>query len=330
MQEITPRELFSDHQLIINEDTIFSRGYFLLKGRKQSPAILVQGENFTIDLNYSILDGRNYSGVGIYLRECQNITVKNGIIKGFFYGLSATGCQNIQILGNNFSNNFDNPNAGWLDDNFKGDSHGFGGGILLKRTLKSLVQNNTMCHEFNGIDLLFCDDITITENNCSLNSNWGLHLLSTRHCLIVSNRMDHCIRYLNNGHDQNGGCDSAGILLEERSSYNRFIKNSFIHGGDGLFLRANNLHRNCHNYFAHNNGSYSPHNAFEDGFGIGNIYEGNIASDSDYGFWLPEAYSAVLRDNIIERNKKNGIVIGHDQNNTLVDNTICKNGIDSY
>ncbi len=325
MREITSAD-FSLDQIVIEEDCIFDPDIFIKAGRKTKPAIIVKGSGITIDFNGAELNGETFKGYGVYLRNCHDVTIKNADIKGYFYGVCAERCSDIRLLDNIVSENYDDPDAGWLHETYKGDVKGLGGGILLKRTTNSLVKNNTLIEQFNGLDLIFCDNIQVFDNNCSNNRNWGLHLLKTHRCTVIENNMDDCIRYLPNGHDKEGGCDSAGILMEEGSHYNRFIRNSFRHGGDGVYIRANNHKRSNYNYFAYNDASGSPHNAFEDGFGIGNVYEYNIASDSDYGFWAYDNYSGVFRGNIVSGNTHDGIAMLYGKSNTLVDNIITENG----
>ena len=325
MRGITAEDFTLD-SIVLDGDCIFDPGTFVRAGRKTRPAIVVSGNGITIDFNGAVLDGGNFRGYGLYLRDCHDVTIRNADIRGYFYGVCAERCSGITIEDCVISGNYDNKDAGWLHETFKGDVRGLGGGILLKRTDHSLVQRCTLTGQFNGLDLIFCDAITVLDNDCSRNSNFGLHLLKTHRSLVIGNSMDECIRYLPNRHDEKGGCDSAGILMEESSHYNRFLRNTFRHSGDGVYVRANNLKRSNHNYFGYNDGSFSPHNAFEDGFGIGNVYECNIASHSDYGFWVFDNYGAVLRGNTVVGNAHDGIAMMYGRGNLLAENLVMENG----
>ncbi|NJN14463.1 MAG: hypothetical protein HC813_02190 [Planctomycetes bacterium] len=73
--------------------------------------------------------------------------------------------------------------------------------------------------------------------DASFNSGWGIALWRSSGNLVQGNRFDWCVRGYSHGiYDR--GQDSAGILVFEQSSGNRFLWNSATHGGDGFFLYA--------------------------------------------------------------------------------------------
>jgi parallel beta-helix repeat protein len=97
------------------------------------------------------------------------------------------------------------------------------------------------------------------------------------------------------------------------------------YSGDGLFIRANNRHGSNHNYAAKNDASFSPNNAFEIGFSTGNAFEDNIASYSNYGFWLGYSDGTVLRRNLIQSNRFDGVAVEGGNRNTFEENKIDGN-----
>ncbi|MBS3164818.1 right-handed parallel beta-helix repeat-containing protein [Candidatus Woesearchaeota archaeon] len=326
MREIRASE-WKNHTVQLGEDARFEKDHvFEQLGLDHIAAVRVETGGVTIDLNGAVLDGRNLHGYGIYLRDCDGVTIKNGTIRGFFYGIVAENCSSLTLENLIVSENYDNPGAGWLHETEAPDYSGLGGGMLLKGVTRSKVERCTLTKQFNGLDLILCSDISVRDVDCSHNSNFGLHLLSTHRSRIERSRMDHCLRYSANAHDRLGGCDAAGILIEQGSHHNRFIGNSAVHSGDGIFVRGNNLVRSCHNIFEGNDCSYSPHNAIEDGFGIGNQYLGNICSHSDYGFWVFDTYESLLLENKVEGNVRDGIAMRYGRGNHLVRNTVRRNG----
>jgi parallel beta-helix repeat protein len=115
------------------------------------------------------------------------------------------------------------------------------------------------------------------------------------------------------------------MLLEEYSHHNRILNNRMRYSGDGFFIRANNQHGSNHNYVARNDASFSPNNAFEVGFSEDNAFEGNIASYSNYGFWLGYSNGNVLRGNLINSNRFDGVAMEGGSRNTLEANKLDGN-----
>ena len=119
--------------------------------------------------------------------------------------------------------------------------------------------------------------------------------------------------------------DSAGILLVSGSNGNSIISNSLTHSGDGFFI-GNSCQRASHNNYVYgNDGSYSPHNAFECTFSGGNVFERNTANASDYGFWLGYSGNTRVTGNEISGNRFAGIAVEHGVGNEFDRNTISRN-----
>ena len=281
--------------------------------------IEVSRDGVEIDLAGAVLDGEDRTGFGVYLHDCRRVTIRNGIIKGFYYGIRAENVRELRIENCVVSDNH-NPDVGWLSDTDDPVEDGFGGGVYLCEVYDSLILGNDMNNNLNGIDLVRSDRNTIRENNASGNGNIGIHLLRSSHNSIESNRADHCIRYTDRFWCDTA--DSAGVLLEEYSSHNRIADNSMRYCGDGFFIRANNRHSCNHNYVARNDASFSPNNAFEAVFSEFNVFEDNIAAFSNYGFWLGYSRNSVVRGNRISTNRLDGVSIEHGSHNTIEDNDI--------
>ena len=111
------------------------------------------------------------------------------------------------------------------------------------------------CGQQNGLDLYFSESIDVTYNDFSYNNNWPVHLIESSYNFIDHNNASHGIRY--GPGCSEGGCDSAGMLIEEHSNGNIITHNDLTVGGDGFFLRANNRHCSNNNYIAFNDGSWS-------------------------------------------------------------------------
>ena len=291
--------------------------------RPDDPMIEITADGVVLDMAGTVLDGENFSGVGILVRGRSEVTIRNGMIRGFYQGIRIEDCRSVTIENCVVSDNHNPTGVGWLADTGNPNEEGFGGGIRLVGVTDSRIESITATNNFNGIELVRCERVTVRESNASHNGNVGVHLLASCDNVIENNRADHCIRFA--GRFWNDTADSAGILLEEFSHRNRIVGNSLRYGGDGFFIRANNRHPSNDNYIARNDGSFSPNNAFEATFSEGNVFEDNAASYSNYGFWLGYSRNTTLRGNRVISNRADGIAIEHGSHNEIADNQIQNN-----
>ena len=287
------------------------------------PIIEIAADGVVLDMAGAVLDGEDFSGVGILVRGRSDVTIRNGMIRGFYQGIRVEDCQRVTIENCVVSDNHNPTDACWLADTANPNEEGFGGGIRLAGVTEGLIVGNTATSNFNGIDLVRCERVTVRGNNASHSGNVGIHLLASSDNTIEDNRADHCIRFA--GRFWNDTADSAGVLLEEFSHRNRIVGNSLRYGGDGFFIRANNRHPSNDNYIARNDGSFSPNNAFEATFSEGNVFEDNSASYSNYGFWLGYSRSTTVRNNRVNSNRSDGVAIEHGSRNTIEGNEITGN-----
>ena len=276
-----------------------------------------------LDLAGAVLDGQSFSGVGIYVHDCERVAIRNGIIKGFYYGVRAENVQQLTVESCVVSDNHNPREAGWLNDTEQPVYDGFGGGIYLREVSNSLVRGNLLNNNFNGIDLVSSDSNVILRNSASYSGNIGIHLLQSSYNVVVGNDADHCIRYTD--HFWCDTADSAGILLEEYSLHNVIVGNRMRYSGDGFFIRANNRHGSNYNYVARNDSSFSPNNAFEAGFSEYNVFEDNVADHSNYGFWLGHSRHTTVRRNKIRSNRFDGISVQNGGRNIIEQNVIDGN-----
>ena len=290
---------------------------------RSGSAIEVATDGVTLDLSGCVIDGVDFTGVGIHVQDCSDVTIVGGLIKGFYQGIRAENVRNLRIEDCVVSDNHNPRGVGWLTDTHRPNEEGYGGGIYLMNASDSTILRCLVTGNFNGIDLVRCSRVTVLETDASHSSNIGVHLLRSTHCTVEKCRAERCIRFTDRF--WNDTADSAGILIEEFSHHNRIVDNSLRYSGDGLFIRANNRHSSDHNYIARNDGSYSPNNAFEAVFSSGNVFEDNVADFSNYGFWLGYSRRTVVRGNRIRSNRLDGIAIEHGSDNTIERNVIRAN-----
>ncbi len=283
----------------------------------------VSTDGVMVNLNGSVLDGENTVNAGIYVHDCRDVTIKKGMVRAFYVGIRAVNVENLNIENCVVSDNHNPTDVEWLPDADDPKEEGFGAGIYLFRVFDSVIQGNLLNNNFNGLSLVRSKRNRIAGNNASYSGNLGIHLLGSSHNVVGDNQADHCIRYT--GQFWCDTADSAGVLLEEDSHHNRITGISLRYSGDGFFIRANNGHSCDHNYIARNDASFSPNNSFEAGFSQHNVFEENVASFSNYGFWLGFSSDTVVRHNRILANRLDGIAIDSGNQNNIQGNKIQGN-----
>ena len=292
-------------------------------GSSVSALVEISTDDTELDLSGVVLDGEGSDGYGIRVHDCQRITVKNGLIRGFHYGVSASDVTGLRIENCVISGNHNPWEAGWLSDTHEPAKEGFGGGVYLYRVYDCHLEGNQFNNNFDGVLLVESERNFLLRNDASYNSNVGIHLIQSSHNTIQENRADHCIRYT--GRFWCDTADSAEILLEEYSHHNRIVGNCLRHSGDGLFIRANNLHGCNHNFVGGNDGSFSPNNAFEVDFSEHNVLENNVANFSNYGFWLGHCRATEVRENQVKSNRFDGIAVVNGSDITIRGNRLRAN-----
>jgi len=307
---------------IFTSDTVLVPGTYLL-GHGMS----IGASGITLDLNGATLVGNSFTNFGVTSIGHDNVIIRNGTIRGYFYGVRIENGAGVQVLGNDLSANWLDPASQTASPPFLNinvgpnlaDRTNLGGGVFLRNVTGAIVSGNTMRSEENGIDLYNVTASTIDHNNASDNSGWGIHLYGSTSNVVHHNTADRCTRRNLN--------DSSGFLLVYGSSNNQILSNSFQFSGDGFFIGNENGCPSDNNLVQGNNGSNAGANAFEATFSAGNQFIGNVADSSNYGFWLGYSHDGnVIRANSIRGNNVNGIEIEHGQHNTIEDNDIIGNG----
>ena len=179
--------------------------YAGLEAPASSGAVIeVRTDGVTLDLSGVALDGERKGGVGIWIHDCQDVTIANGIIIGFHYGIRAENVSNLNISDCVVTDNTNPLDAGWLPDIEAPVEEGFGGGIYLYRVRNGVIKNNQTGNNFNGISLVRSDHNVVSGNRASYCGNVGIYLLKSSRNEISNNQADHCIR-----HTDRFWCDTA-------------------------------------------------------------------------------------------------------------------------
>ena len=308
--------------MIITEDTTFAAGVYELPN-----GVSIGASNITLDMNGAELVGVDFENFGVSCSGFTNVTIRNGVIRNYYYGIFVKNGDGVQILDNNLSDNWVDPlsltdNPPFLNINVGpdiGDRTNLGGGLFVQTANGAAISGNTLINQENGMDLYFVTDSTISDNNASDNTGWGIHLHCSTGNVISNNVADRCTR--------TDLKDSAGVLVVVGSHKNQFLDNCFRFSGDGFFIGNEGGCPSNDNLIQGNDGSFAGANAFEATFSSGNQFIDNIADASRLGFWLGYSHTGnVIRGNSIRFNSVSGIEIEHGQGNIIEANEIIGNG----
>ncbi|MHC4065640.1 MAG: NosD domain-containing protein, partial [Planctomycetota bacterium] len=308
--------------MIITANTTFVPGTYNLPD-----GVSIGAAGITLDMNGATLVGTDFNNYGVTCIGYDNVTIKNGTVRGYYYGMRIENGTGITIQDNNLSENWVDPlsltpSAPFLNINVGpnlGDRTNLGGGLFVYNVSQAVISGNTLQDQENGMDLYSVTDGTIGANDASDNTGWGIHLNASTGNVITGNVADRCIRFALR--------DSAGMLLVMASHDNQILDNSFQDSGDGFFIGNEHGCPSNNNLIHGNNGSGAGANAFEATFSAGNQFIDNIADGSNYGFWLGYSHSGtIVQGNRIRANNVNGIEIEHGQHNVIEDNEIIGNG----
>lgn len=314
--------------LVITQSVTIEPGVYNVEDVAEDGLIFIAGDDITLDGSGVYINGLDFGGYGIVMDGHSGLTLRHFDIQGFLYAVRVQNADNLLIEDSNLSGNRKETTDLWLDINVPFGL--YGGGILFEGVASSMIYNNTLTNQSIGVEMFGSDHNTVVSNTISSgpagnetgqNSCWGIRLHSSTFNLIQDNRADYVDRErygLESG-------DAAGVLLVVGSDDNRVVGNSITHGGDGFFIGNEWGAPSNRNYVYHNDGSYSPHNAFETTFSDGNVFVDNVANYSDYGFWLGYSYNTRVTGNDIIGNASDGIAVDRGYNNEFDHNRIVHN-----
>ena len=285
--------------------------------------ITIAADNVTVTMPDVRLYGTSGTGAGITIHGRRHVRVLGGggftpgRVHAFFYGIVATDCPDLSVVGVDISfNHQDADQQRWLDINAPADltdAHNLGGGMLLVDCARAIIRQNVAGLQQNGFDLYGCVLALLEDNSATDNVGWGLHLNGCEHALVRNNDFSNCTR-------PNQG-DAAAILLVNGSNFNTIEGNICRHSADGFLIGNEHGCPSSFNTISSNDCSYAAANAFEATFSNGNIFQDNTAAYSMYGFWLGFSYNTTVAGNAIVGNSV-GIEAVHAQNLTVVANRI--------
>jgi len=305
---------------------------------KNTPVIIIEGKNITIDFNNAELRGSRgkptpdqFSGTAIIIRNSSNITIKNLKARGYKIALRATNVEKLVLdncdLSYNYRQHLNSTQekediSDWMSyhHNEKDEWLRYGAAIYLDSCNAFTVKNCIVTGGQNALMMSQCNNGWVYNNDFSFNSGIGIGMYRSSANNIMYNKVVFNVRGYSHG-VYSRGQDSAGILVYEQSNDNLFYRNNVTHGGDGFFLWAgqttmDNGTGGCNNNrIIKNDFSYAPTNGIEVTFSSNQILDNRIF-ECDHGIWGGYSYNSRIADNKF-RNNRIGIAIEHGQNNGI-------------
>lgn len=313
--------------MIITESVTFAPGVYVLPD-----GVHIGADDVTISASGVTLVAGSMRGVAVHAQGQHGVTVQGLSVIGYMHGVRFDDCSDMRLEQVTIRGTAEIEGIDTFLYLWQPLAEVYGSAVLFAQVRNSVISNCDLQHQMNGIQLYQCEQVTVNDSNASFNSGWGIYLSGSNDCTITDNRLDFCNRVYRR--PENGSvrveADASAIVLVKGSSRSRFLRNSCLCGGDGIFIAGY-----CHpgsiepcndNLFEDNDCRLSPNNAIEATFSRGNIFRRNDCSRSNYGFWMGFSWENVIEDNIIEMNRFAGIAAEHAHDFTISGNRIRLNG----
>lgn len=312
--------------MIITRDTRLASGAYVLPN-----GITIAADNVTLEGSDTLLVSPQHSGVGIRVAGQRGVTIRGLAISGYYHGIRADHCHDLSIENVCIRDTAEIEGIDTFLYLWHPVEQVYSGAILCHDVHGGAIRTCDVQHQMNGVLLYNTSGLTVEKTNASYNSGWGVYLNASDENVVQDNLLNFCNRVYRR--PESGlirvEADSVGIVLVCGSSRNRFLRNSCLCGGDGIYASGYDFKGNqtpCNdNLFEENDCRYSSNNAIEANFSRGNIFRRNDCSRSNYGFWTGYSWESVIEDNTIDSNHIVGIAIEHGHDITIRNNRIRHN-----
>jgi len=264
-----------------------------IKSENGSENCIVNGTGsnvFTLKADGIRIEGFTITGgkYGIHLRDSNNNTIINNIIRSNNVGMHIWNSNNNIMSDNIISSN------NW--------------GIFLWVSNNNNISNNNISSNGCGIDLSDSSNNSISDNIICSNNETGIFLRNSNNNIMSDNIIS--------------SNKWNGIYL--RDSNNNSILNNNISSNDygGIYLKENNNNSILNNNISLNNGFGI------DLCGSNNniVSNNNICSNKWDGIILEDSNNNSISNNIISSNKWNGIRLSFSNENTIKNNEFVNDG----
>ncbi len=263
------------------------------------------------------------TGTGITINGHSNVEIINADIRGYRNGIIATNAPRLVITDATLTDMYRQRltstatregSSDWLYPHNNDENEwlsNYGAAIWAERCHEAKITGVKVRRGQNGIVLDNTNSATVSKNDCSFLSGWGLAMWRASQNEIAENRFDFCVR----GHVEgvyNRGQDSAGILMFEACRENTITSNSCTHSGDGIFGFGGNdavsttttgAWGNAGNLFRSNDLSFAPAHGLEMTFSEHNTIVSNLfESNAICGIWGGYSQGFSISSNVFRTN----------------------------
>lgn len=319
-------------------------GTYRVVDSDKNGVLQVEAEGVTVDFQgatlWGVLKDENreaFDGIGISVKGCKNVTIKNANVHGFKYNIQVLECNKAVVEGCDVAKSramriskYGKTFESFLELRKLQAWRGYGASIWLEKCTESVVKKCVGRSGQNGILLVDSERCEIRENDFSFSSGWGIGLWHSSNNKVLANTAN----FVDRPWSGSWGGDAQGIVLVDGSNANWVVGNSFSHGGYFLTNRDNKADEKSKadhgasndNIVAYNDCSYVHANSFESTFSDGNIFVRNTASNSNFGFWLGYSSNNMVLENEIIGNKTEGVAVEHGSGTVIEGNNFSKNG----
>ncbi|MBK7876474.1 MAG: right-handed parallel beta-helix repeat-containing protein [Planctomycetes bacterium] len=290
-------------------------------------------------------------GWGVVVKDCEDVTIKGGVLGGYKGCIVATNTKGLVLDGVRFDGFYGKrllstlqaeDGSDWLYPHENDADQwitNYGAAISLTDCERATIRNCTARHGQNGILLTRSNGAKVEKNDCSFLSGWGLAMYRSSKAVVSENTFDYCVRGYSHGVYWRGQ-DSAGILMFERCSDNVFTWNSATHGGDGVFLFAGqdtvegrafakgeqDAGGSDRNVWYENDFSFAVANAIEATFSSDNwAIRNRLDGSHQHGVWGGYSRRMVILGNSIQGTIGGGVSIEHGQECVIAENEFARN-----
>ena len=324
-------------------DTKICPGRYRIADAAQKGVLIVAASGLHIDLDGVVIESGDsvpsrYSGYGLTLRNVDSVSITGGTIRGYRIGVLLEGGSGHTVTGMTLSGSRTQSlrstperysEADWLDIFHPDTFETYGAGLYLKNAEGITVQGVTAKDAQNGIMLSSVRRSQLLDNDVSDNNGWGISLWRSSRNALLRNRATHNVRCESESYSK--GCDSAALLIRQRSDSNVIADNDLRWSGDGFFLSGHQpgLEPSVGNLVIRNDASHAYHNAFEATWSWGTTFLENRADSSAYAFWLGYSTGLTVRGNTAVGSREVAIAIEHGSDNEIEGNVLIggKDGI---
>jgi parallel beta helix pectate lyase-like protein/PA14 domain-containing protein len=258
--------------LAVTGDLRLAPGEYLRPATGDEPVLLLEGlSGVELDLTDVVIRGQSLDdapdsaeGIGLIVRDCDNLVLRGGELSGYRIGLLIEGSRDVRVEGLEVQDFFAKELFGTLEQPHSADRldlddsdswlENYGAAIAVVSSSTVTLEETRSRRGQNGVVWINVQGCELTNSDHSYLSGWGVALVESVGCTIANNRFDACTRGVS-GDAPPDGMGAAGVMLGKGCERNVIAYNVARACGDGLRVQG-------------------------DGDGTGNLWFGNDLSGS--------------------------------------------------